>query len=177
MRIQNCKNCGIRITRFKTKANKKGKCRQKCDGIQRDKGGYPLNPTLRKEMVLRVTLKSKEHLKQKRILDKTIIIRKAGGQVIRKDNRIVLDKSFYLTRQWQELRYEALKKYERKCMVCFRSNTELHVDHIKPISKFPNFALELTNLQILCRDCNLGKGNKDTIDWRISSLLSPPPTV
>lgn len=73
---------------------------------------------------------------------------------------------FYETREWQELRYKILKKYGRKCMVCFRTNIELHVDHIKPISKFPELKLEESNLQVLCRDCNLGKGNKDTIDWR-----------
>ncbi len=75
-------------------------------------------------------------------------------------------KDFYLSRPWQELRYKALKLHGRKCMVCFVSNTELHVDHIKPISKFPDLKLCFDNLQILCRDCNLGKSNKDSIDWR-----------
>ena len=38
---------------------------------------------------------------------------------------------FYNSRVWLELRYVALKKYGRKCMVCFSTNTEMHVDHIK----------------------------------------------
>lgn len=36
--------------------------------------------------------------------------------------------------------------------------TKLHVDHIKPFSKGGKTVLE--NLQTLCFDCNLGKGNK-----------------
>lgn len=75
---------------------------------------------------------------------------------------------FYDSREWQTLRYKVLKLHERKCMVCFRTNLELHVDHIKPISKFPDLALKIDNLQILCRDCNLGKSNKDCVDWRPS---------
>lgn len=74
---------------------------------------------------------------------------------------------FYEAREWRELRYAVLKKYDRKCMVCFRTNIELHVDHIEPLSKRPDLALHPDNLQVLCRDCNLGKGNKDSIDWRI----------
>lgn len=73
---------------------------------------------------------------------------------------------FYESPLWQALRYKIIKKYERKCMVCFRTGIELHVDHIKPISKFPELALEPENLQVLCRDCNLGKSNTDCIDWR-----------
>ncbi|MFK8185415.1 MAG: HNH endonuclease [Phormidesmis sp.] len=36
-----------------------------------------------------------------------------------------------------------------------------HIDHIKPISRYPNLALDPDNLQILCADCNLTKGCKD----------------
>lgn len=75
-------------------------------------------------------------------------------------------KDFYESDAWRSVRYEVLKKFKRMCMVCFRTETELHVDHIKPRSKFPNLQLEPSNLQILCKDCNLGKGNKDEIDWR-----------
>lgn len=85
----------------------------------------------------------------------------------KKNKKVVkVDSCFYETREWQELRYRVLKKYSRKCMVCFRTNLELHVDHIKPISRYPELALDEANLQVLCRDCNLGKGNKDEIDWR-----------
>lgn len=74
--------------------------------------------------------------------------------------------AFYDSREWQELRYKALKHYGIKCMVCAASNCELHVDHIKPRSKFPELELQFSNLQILCRACNMGKGAWDETDWR-----------
>ncbi len=42
----------------------------------------------------------------------------------------------------------------------------MNVDLIKPRSKFPELALTLDNLQILCAACNHGKGNWDQTDWR-----------
>jgi len=42
----------------------------------------------------------------------------------------------------------------------------LHVDHIKPRSKYPELSLTFSNLQILCEDCNFGKSNIDQTDWR-----------
>lgn len=74
--------------------------------------------------------------------------------------------TFYDSREWKELRYAAIVKYGRACMACRATTGVMHVDHIKPRSKFPHLALELSNLQILCADCNIGKSNKDSTDWR-----------
>ena len=76
------------------------------------------------------------------------------------------NEDFYASRPWQELRYQALLKHGRKCQCCFATNIELHVDHVRPISKYPNLALDFNNLQVLCRACNLGKSNKDETDFR-----------
>lgn len=73
---------------------------------------------------------------------------------------------FYSTREWQELRYRAIRTHGRVCMCCRTTEGQMHVDHIKPRSKFPNLELCFENLQVLCRDCNLGKSNKDETDWR-----------
>lgn len=73
---------------------------------------------------------------------------------------------FFDSREWQELRYAVLKHYGRKCMLCGATSGEMHVDHIKPRSKYPLLALEFSNLQVLCRPCNLGKSNTDETDWR-----------
>lgn len=43
------------------------------------------------------------------------------------------------------------------CIYCL-SNKNLQIDHIKPVSK--GGKNDLKNLQILCRNCNLKKGNK-----------------
>lgn len=60
------------------------------------------------------------------------------------------------------LRFLVMKRDNFKCCMCGRSpattpNLELHVDHIKPWSKGGETVIE--NLQTLCVDCNLGKGN------------------
>ena len=76
---------------------------------------------------------------------------------------------FYMTREWRELRYKALVINGAKCQCCGATRNDgvrLHVDHIKPRSKFQKLQLELSNLQVLCEDCNLGKSNKDSTDWR-----------
>lgn len=84
------------------------------------------------------------------------------------ESELPADKKFFQSRAWQKLRYEAILKNGRRCQACGRSDLEIHVDHIKPRSKYPRLALKLSNLQILCRDCNLGKGTWDETDWRAS---------
>ena len=76
---------------------------------------------------------------------------------------------FLDTREWKELRYRAFLKYGNRCVVCGRSAREgaaLNMDHIKPRARFPHLALDIGNLQPACTDCNTGKGNWDTTDWR-----------
>ncbi len=80
------------------------------------------------------------------------------------------NKDFYLSREWRELRVRVLEKYECKCMMCGQSpkihGIVIHVDHIKPRSKYPELSLTFENLQLLCEACNLGKSNKYQTDWR-----------
>jgi uncharacterized protein (TIGR02646 family) len=77
---------------------------------------------------------------------------------------------FYKSKEWRKLRYQVLRKYSAECMCCGRSKKNdgvvIHVDHVKPKSKYPKLALDFTNLQLLCEDCNLGKSNIDETDWR-----------
>jgi len=73
--------------------------------------------------------------------------------------------SFYETAEWRAVRYQALKQSGGRCALC-GAGGELHVDHIKPRSVRPDLALSPANLQVLCRNCNVGKGNQDAIDWR-----------
>lgn len=76
---------------------------------------------------------------------------------------------FYDSREWLEVRYRVLRKHGPVCAICGRTRQDgvkLHVDHIKPRSKFPELELQESNLQVLCDQCNIGKGNTDSIDWR-----------
>lgn len=76
---------------------------------------------------------------------------------------------FYNSLQWKCLRYEILKESRGHCCICGRDarhGAVLHVDHIIPLSKDWSLRLDKNNLQVLCEDCNIGKLNKDAIDWR-----------
>lgn len=73
---------------------------------------------------------------------------------------------FYESDAWQGLRYRTLRRYGRKCMSCGASGVEVHVDHIKPRSKYPHLGLDPDNLQVLCKPCNMGKSNKFEDDLR-----------
>lgn len=75
---------------------------------------------------------------------------------------------FYQSEEWRILRYKVLHKRGRKCELCGAEygGKRIHVDHIRPKSKYPYLALTESNLQILCDDCNMGKGAMDETDWR-----------
>ncbi len=78
---------------------------------------------------------------------------------------VATDRKFYQSKQWRALRYEVLRYYGGRCMCC-GSTGPLHVDHIKPRKHFPELSLTFLNLQVLCKDCNLGKSAVDQTDWR-----------
>lgn len=103
-----------------------------------------------------VVLDSKKAAKKKRKLEKLKYLAESKG--------------FYESKEWLQLRVRVLEKYHAECMMCGRNRRQhkvvLHVDHIKPRSKYPELALEFNNLQILCSDCNIGKGNRYETDWR-----------
>lgn len=80
---------------------------------------------------------------------------------------------FYSTEDWRIVRYKALKLSNGLCQCCGAGpmpGKPLHVDHIKPRSKFPQLELVLSNLQVLCEDCNLGKLAWDDTDWRSDEI-------
>jgi hypothetical protein len=89
---------------------------------------------------------------------------------------VTLQTGFYVSRDWREARYAALKKSDGCCMLCGRSKAAhgvvLHVDHIKPRSRYQALELDINNLQVLCDDCNIGKSNRDTTDWRGSNVVA-----
>lgn len=73
---------------------------------------------------------------------------------------------FYQSFEWRRLRFSILKKYDRRCMCCGTIEGKIHVDHIKPLRKNWHLRLDPTNLQVLCAECNHGKGNWDETDFR-----------
>lgn len=99
----------------------------------------------------------------------------AGVQVLR-DAWIELKKKpsanaddFLQSKAWKRLRLQALHLHGRRCQCCGASpatGAVLNVDHVLPRRLFPDLALRLDNLQVLCGDCNEGKGNWDMTDAR-----------
>ena len=84
--------------------------------------------------------------------------RKAKSKPLEFYEQYKLDKDFYNTDEWREVRFHYLTKPENmRCCLC-GSEKELHVDHIVPRSIRPDLAFKERNLQTLCKDCNLGKG-------------------
>ncbi|WP_394204260.1 HNH endonuclease [Shewanella waksmanii] len=76
---------------------------------------------------------------------------------------------FYQSQKWLTLRHQAFKRYGNRCQCCAATANDgvrLEVDHIKPRSKYPELALDIDNLQILCSDCNKGKLHHSETDWR-----------
>lgn len=82
----------------------------------------------------------------------------------KKDNKST-DEGFYNSWEWKKARYAAIIMHGRRCMCCGWSPTSggdghLVVDHIKALKLRPDLALDVSNLQILCNDCNMGKAQR-----------------
>lgn len=77
--------------------------------------------------------------------------------------------AFYFTWEWKKLRMQAFERDGRRCVCCGATPADgirLVVDHIKPLGEFWSLRLELSNTQVLCNDCNMGKGNWLHKDFR-----------
>jgi len=64
-----------------------------------------------------------------------------------------------LSADWAKLCKRVYKEHINECVYCGAVDN-LSVDHILPISIYPELGAEYSNLQILCRSCNSSKGNK-----------------
>lgn len=76
--------------------------------------------------------------------------------------------AFLASFEWRQARFATLKRYGAKCQCCGATpatGAVMNVDHIKSRRRRPELALDLENLQVLCGDCNHGKGN-DEVDFR-----------
>lgn len=89
-------------------------------------------------------------------------------------SKVINGRRFYSREVWKsierverakvsnELRQEIFERDGYTCVNCRSTEKEsLEIDHIKPISK--GGKIEPSNLQTLCHDCNIRKGND--IDW------------
>ena len=104
----------------------------------------------------------------KKIVSKTgieILEENAKRQALNRPAR----KDIHNAKTWNKLRYMVLKRDGGKCCLCGRGASDgvkLHIDHIKPASLYPELYYDPNNLQTLCDECNYGKSDGDSTDWR-----------
>lgn len=131
---------------------------------------YPNESIQSFDNVLHELLTSKREL-SRRVIVPTGFSSSDHKDLFKKATGLDMDETednFYRSRDWLDLRYRVLSKYGHRCKLCGLTNREtiLHVDHIKPRSKYPHLQLDEDNLQVLCEKCNLGKSNKYEDDFR-----------
>ena len=100
----------------------------------------------------------------------TPILRAAGIASIGNPHPDYTDaKEFYATDCWKKVRYAVMVKSSGRCECCgatAKSGATMNVDHIVPRWKDPSKQFDISNLQVLCSVCNVGKGAWDSTDWR-----------
>lgn len=124
---------------------------------------------------------SNKQNKLNKIRKKRYLLFKLKKEIVSRNEHIKSERSYksrplnlkpkhwlYDSKEWKRLRYEVLREYGFKCMACKCSDVEIHVDHIKPVSKNPDLAFVKSNLQVLCKDCNEGKSNLFEDNLKIS---------
>lgn len=114
------------------------------------------------------------------------IIRAAAGDVPRANPATTVKRgtlpavatdAFLNSYEWRRIRMVVLKRDGRRCACCGttpEAGAIMNVDHIKPRRLFPDLALDVNNLQVLCNPCNHGKGNWDMTDWRDPATVATP---
>lgn len=103
---------------------------------------------------------------EKRCSELVKLVRDQADLILWMDDK---HEGFYQSTAWIELRQRVLDSFGERCMRCGSSADDgavIQVDHIKPKCLFPHLALVFENLQVLCRQCNLGKSYKDMTDFR-----------
>lgn len=111
----------------------------------------------------------------------TIIHPRRERRPRRKNYGDLVTDPFLSSYEWRTLRMVVLKKRGARCECCgatAKDGVRINVDHVKPRRQFPELALSEENLQVLCEECNAGKGSWDQTDWRgnvpVVDPTSPP---
>ncbi len=87
--------------------------------------------------------------------------------------------AFYQSWDWRTVRMKTLQRHGYRCQCCGATGKDrdmlgqpvrIVVDHIKPLYTHWHLRLEEDNLQVLCDECNMGKGAWDETDHRPVAL-------
>lgn len=86
-------------------------------------------------------------------------------------------KSFYASWEWKRLSFDVKQERGRTCECCGATAPQVKIitDHIKPLRRYWHLRLDKSNMQVLCDDCNMGKGSRDETDFRALNALDAAP--
>jgi len=130
-------------------------------------GGTEITPDLSRKLIKALTKLLQDEKREESARAGLEVLRNAYLEI--KSIPEATSKDFLKSKSWLRVRLQALKTHGNRCQSCgagAKDGAKLCVDHIKPRRLFPALALNLDNLQVLCSECNEGKGNWDFTDFR-----------
>jgi 5-methylcytosine-specific restriction endonuclease McrA len=65
-----------------------------------------------------------------------------------------------LSRKYKEVRLKALARDGYVCFYCGAEEKDMTIDHIIPVSKAPEMAIDINNMVTACKPCNSKKGKR-----------------
>lgn len=65
-----------------------------------------------------------------------------------------------LSRKYKEVRLKALARDGYVCHYCGAEDKDMTIDHIIPVSKAPELAIDINNMITACKPCNSRKGKR-----------------
>ena len=65
-----------------------------------------------------------------------------------------------LTRKYKEVRLRKLAEDGWTCFYCGYEGNDMTIDHIIPVSKAPELAIQIENMVSCCKSCNSRKGSR-----------------
>ena len=78
-----------------------------------------------------------------------------------------------LSRKYKEVRLRKLAEDGWTCYYCGYEGKDMTIDHIIPVSKAPELAIEISNMVSCCKPCNSKKGNRSQGVF-LETMRTPP---
>jgi 5-methylcytosine-specific restriction endonuclease McrA len=78
-----------------------------------------------------------------------------------------------LSRKYKEVRLRVLARDGYVCYYCGAENKNMTIDHIIPVSKAPELAIEESNMRCCCVTCNSRKGSRNERVF-LEGVRTPP---
>jgi len=78
-----------------------------------------------------------------------------------------------LSRKYKEVRLRVLARDGYVCFYCGAENKNMTIDHIIPVSKAPELAIDEANMRTCCVTCNSRKGSRNERVF-LEGVRTPP---